>query len=237
MDHTAILVDPALTLGWIATVNTAKHLVIGYIFKREEFPWVQNWGSYPATGNFARGLELSTQPYDEPRREAVAKNGMFGAPTFRWLPAKSTIHSSFLLFYAHTPEGFGKAESVRLERPGQDVRRAVRAIRRSPGCRGAAPSVGGSRVAQARPRADNHRPKSLLHGPAAQLLRKHGSDQLVQTHAFLLGHLRKSSMQAPGNPLNPLSAWQRTFRCGFGYRIPGSDTIFNPKPLRLLEIS
>jgi len=115
MDHAAILVDPALTLGWIATVNTAKHLVIGYIFKRKEFPWVQNWGSYPATGNFARGLELSTQPYDEPRREAVAKNGMFGAPTFRWLPAKSTIHSSFLLFYAHTPDGFGKVESVRLD--------------------------------------------------------------------------------------------------------------------------
>jgi hypothetical protein len=120
VDHAAILVDPGLTLGWTATVNTVKHLVIGYIFKREEYPWVQNWGSYPANGNFARGLELSTQPYDEPRREAVAKNGMFGAPTFRWLPAKATIHSSFLLFYAHTPDGFGKVESVRLEQ-GQIV--------------------------------------------------------------------------------------------------------------------
>ena len=115
LDHAVVVVDPALRLGWIATVNTAKRLVIGYIFKREEFPWVQNWGNYPDNGKFARGLEFSTQPYDESRREAVAKNGMFDASTFRWLPAKATIRSNFLLFYAHTPEGFGKVENVRLE--------------------------------------------------------------------------------------------------------------------------
>jgi hypothetical protein len=115
LDHATVVVDPSLKFGWVATVNTTKRLIIGYIFKREEYPWVQNWGSYPATGKFARGLEFSTQPYDEPRREAVTKNGMFDAPTFRWLPAKSTIHSNFLLFYAHTPEGFGKVTDVRLE--------------------------------------------------------------------------------------------------------------------------
>lgn len=40
---------------------------------------------------------------------------MFDAPTFRWLPAKSTIRSRFLLFYARTGESFGKVTSVRLE--------------------------------------------------------------------------------------------------------------------------
>jgi hypothetical protein len=40
---------------------------------------------------------------------------MFEAPTYRWLPAKSTIRSHFLLFYAPTPDNFGKVTSVRLE--------------------------------------------------------------------------------------------------------------------------
>jgi len=115
MDHATVLVDPSLDLGWVATVNTAKNLIIGYLFKREDFPWVQNWGNFPETGKFARGLEFGTQPYDESRRLAVAKSGMFDAPTFRWLPAKSTIRSRFLLFYAHTPQGFGRVASVRLE--------------------------------------------------------------------------------------------------------------------------
>jgi hypothetical protein len=115
LDHATVLVDPTLTLGWIATVNTAKHLIIGYIFKRDEYPWVQNWGNFPENGKFARGLEFSTQPYDESRRLAVAKSGMFGAPTFRWLPAKSIIRSNFLLFYARTPDGFGRVAALRLE--------------------------------------------------------------------------------------------------------------------------
>jgi hypothetical protein len=115
LDHATVLVDPALTLGWIATVNTAKHLIIGYIFKRDEYPWVQNWGNFPESGKFARGLEFSTQPYDESRRLAVTKSGMLDAPTYRWLPAKSIIRSHFLLFYSRTPDSFGKVTAVRLD--------------------------------------------------------------------------------------------------------------------------
>ena len=115
LDHATVLVDPALKYGWIATVQTDKHLILGYVFRRTDYPWVQNWGNYPSTGKFSRGLEFSTQPYDEPRQEAVAKNGMFGAPTFRWLPAKSAIHTSFLMFYAHAPANFGQVESVRFD--------------------------------------------------------------------------------------------------------------------------
>lgn len=43
-----------------------------------------------------------------------------GALTFRWSPTKSIIRSSFLLFYAHTPEGLGKIVNLRLEN-GQNV--------------------------------------------------------------------------------------------------------------------
>jgi len=42
-------------------------------------------------------------------------NSLFGAPTFRWLPARTKIESRFLMFYAHTPEGFHKVDDVRLE--------------------------------------------------------------------------------------------------------------------------
>lgn len=128
VDHATILADPASRLGWIATVNTSKRLLIGYVFRREDFPWIMNWDSYPSTGKLARGLEFSTQPYDESRQESVARNGMFGAPTFRWLPAKATIRTAFLLFYARVPEGFGKVQTVRLDQ-GQLVIEDVTAKR------------------------------------------------------------------------------------------------------------
>ena len=114
-DHTTCLMDPSRKLVWVTAINPEKRLILGYIFHREEYPWTQNWENYPKSMKWARGLEFSTQPYDVPRREAIQLNSMFSAPSYRWLPAKSKIGSSFLIFFAHTPEGFHKVDDVRLE--------------------------------------------------------------------------------------------------------------------------
>ena len=86
------------------------------MFRREEYPWTQIWDSYPSGGKRSyRGLEFSTQPFDLPRREVVQANSMFDTPTYRWLPAKSTISSRFVMFYVATPEGFSKVDDVVLD--------------------------------------------------------------------------------------------------------------------------
>ena len=115
LDHAATLVDPAQPLGWITAINLEQRLVFGYLFKREEYPWVQYWGNYPPNGKMARGLEFSTQPFDVPRRDAISMGRLFDQPVYRWLPAKSTIRTKFLMFYAHVPEGMKKVDAVRLE--------------------------------------------------------------------------------------------------------------------------
>jgi hypothetical protein len=115
LDHTTTLLDPARKLEWITALNPKLHLVMGYVFRREEYPWLQTWGNYPATGKFSRGMEFSTQPYDVPRREAISAGTMFGAPTYRWLPAKGKLESHYLFFYAHVPDTFTKIDDVRIE--------------------------------------------------------------------------------------------------------------------------
>ena len=115
LDHITCLMDPARKLVWVTAINTAKRLILGYVFRREDYAWLQDWESYPANLKMARGLEFSSQPFDVPRREAISTNSMFDAPTYRWLPAKSKIESRFLLFYAKTPDGFDKVDDVRLE--------------------------------------------------------------------------------------------------------------------------
>jgi len=115
LDHAATLLDPARKLEWVTSLNTSRRLVYGYIFRREDYPWIQYWGNYPAVTQVVRGMEFGTQPYDVPRREAVGMGSMFETPSYRWLPAKSKIESHFLLFYARVPEGFRKVDDVRLE--------------------------------------------------------------------------------------------------------------------------
>ena len=115
LDHATTLLDPARALEWVTAINPRRRLLYGYVFKREEYPWLQYWGNYPPTGKLARGLEFGTQPYDVPRRESIGTGTMFDTPTYRWLPAKSKIGSRFLLFYVRVPEGFRKVDDVRLE--------------------------------------------------------------------------------------------------------------------------
>lgn len=115
MDHTTCLLDPSHRLVWVTALNLEKHLLLGYVFRREEYPWLESWEDYRASLKLQRGLELSTQPFDGPRREVIQLNSMFNTPVYRWLPAKSKIGSHFLLFYVRTPEAFAKVDDVRLD--------------------------------------------------------------------------------------------------------------------------
>jgi len=114
LDHTTSLMDPNRELEFVTAINLEKRLLIGYLFRRREYPWLQTWDNFPASLKMSRGIEFSTQPYDVPRRESISLGRMFGAPTYRWLPAKSKITTSFLMFYTHVPEDFRKVDDARL---------------------------------------------------------------------------------------------------------------------------
>lgn len=115
MDHTGCLLDPARRLAFITAINTEKRLMLGYLVRREEYPWLQEWMNYPSNMTLSRGLEFGTQPFDVSRRTTVEMGKLFGAPAFRWLPAKSKIGSRFLFFYTRVPEGFTQVDEVRHE--------------------------------------------------------------------------------------------------------------------------
>lgn len=115
IDHTTCLMDSSPKLAFVTALHLDKRLLLGYLFRREEFPWLQNWENYPPNLKMARGLEFSTQPFDVPRREAIDMRSLFDAPVYRWLPAKSSIESRFLFFYTRAPEGFRKVDDVKLE--------------------------------------------------------------------------------------------------------------------------
>jgi hypothetical protein len=61
-----------------------------------------------------RGLEFSTQPFDLTRADVLKNGPLFDSPTLRILPAKSTLTSSFLMFYTPVPDGFLKVDDVQL---------------------------------------------------------------------------------------------------------------------------
>jgi len=116
MDQTTSLMDPSRRLAYVTALHPERQALLGYVFRREEYPWIQIWDSYPGGGRRSyRGMEFAVQPFDLPRRDVIQTNSMFDTPTYRWLPAQSKITSSFLMFYTRTPEGFTQVDDVRLE--------------------------------------------------------------------------------------------------------------------------
>jgi len=115
LDLASCQLDPARKLGFVTALQLEKHIVFGYIFRREDFPWLMSWMNFTGDGHAARGMEFSTQTFDVSHRETVAMSPLFGTPTFRWLPAKSKIETRFLMFYVRVPEGFGRIDDVTFE--------------------------------------------------------------------------------------------------------------------------
>lgn len=119
--YTAHLLDPALSTVFIAVSNPRVRLLVLYLFKRSDYPWVGNWEeSYnrehvPWRGReFCRGFEFSTTPFPLPRRETVASGPLFGQITYRWLPAKSRATSKYLIVLQQIPRDFAGVASVDL---------------------------------------------------------------------------------------------------------------------------
>jgi hypothetical protein len=113
--HTTTLMDASKPIAWVTILNTDKNYLLGYVFKHQEYPWVQNYMAYNTNGWSGRGIEFATQPFDLPHREMVELGKMFDTPVYRWLPAKGKIASSFLMFWVKSPEGMTHVDYVRLE--------------------------------------------------------------------------------------------------------------------------
>ena len=115
LDLASCQMDPKRKLAFVTALQLDKYLLFGYVFRRQDYPWLMSWMNYTGDNRAARGMEFSTQPFDVSHQETVAMSPLFGTPTFRWLPAKAKIQTRFLLFYVHAPEGFTRIDDVVLE--------------------------------------------------------------------------------------------------------------------------
>ena len=89
LDLASCQMDPSRALAFVTALHLEKHLLYGYVFRRDDYPWLMSWMNYTGDNRAARGMEFSTQPFDISHQETVAMSPLFGTPTFRWLPAKA----------------------------------------------------------------------------------------------------------------------------------------------------
>jgi hypothetical protein len=117
----SVLLNPRRQVQYIAALNQPHGLLMGYCFRRSDFPWVAIWEENMARTNApwngraqTRGLEFGSTPSPVTRREAFAVAPLFGTPTFTTVPAKGKAVAKYLSFLAHVPEDFGGVRDIQV---------------------------------------------------------------------------------------------------------------------------
>jgi hypothetical protein len=114
--YTAHLLSRRVEHAYFTAYNPDLGTVFGYVWKRDDFPWLGIWEENhsrqqsPWSGKtFTRGMEFGVSPFPESRRAMVERGGLFGENGFRWIPAGSRATVEYCLFIA---EAAGPLEAV-----------------------------------------------------------------------------------------------------------------------------
>jgi hypothetical protein len=118
----AVLMDPNRPLNFFTLYNPSFPVLIGYLFRPSENPWVgdfqenqRNQGKPWDGKTVTRGIEFGTTPFAEGLRRSVERGSMFGVPTYRWIGGREKLKTSFAIFLAEIPRDFNGVEDVSID--------------------------------------------------------------------------------------------------------------------------
>lgn len=116
----SVLINPRREWGYVAALNTKWRLLIGYCFRREDFPWVTVWEENRAIRAVpwrkraeARGLEFGTTPIASTRRETFREGSLYETATLTYIPARGRRTIEYFSFLVQVPAGVTQIGDVR----------------------------------------------------------------------------------------------------------------------------
>jgi len=109
--YSAHLMDPSREQAFFLAFSPRLKVLMGYQWKRTDFPWLGIWEenrcrtSPPWNGKaITRGMEFGVSPMPETRRRMVERGPLFGAPGFRWIPARTAVRVEYAAFITTAEE-------------------------------------------------------------------------------------------------------------------------------------
>jgi len=101
--------------GWITAASPSKRLLVGYLWKTTDYPWVSLWRDVRNGKPAARGLEFGTTGLHQPFPILVQKGRIFGRPLLEFLDANQSVTKSYAVFLAPIPVDFSGTETIQVD--------------------------------------------------------------------------------------------------------------------------
>lgn len=108
----SFIVDKRDEYGWISAYAPRYQLLLGYIWRRRDYPWIHVWQDWKGDRIRYRGLEFGTAGLHQPFGGIVnsGRLGLFGEKTAAWIDAGETTGRRYLSFLFKTD---GPVQGVR----------------------------------------------------------------------------------------------------------------------------
>ncbi len=121
--YRAWLMDPDRELTWLTIYNPGLKLLVGYIFRKDENPWIGDWQEnqhargFPRNGKtIAWGLEVGTSPFPSGIKQSIERGLVFDTETYRWIGAGEKKEQSYLIFLLEIDVDFKGVKELKLEK-------------------------------------------------------------------------------------------------------------------------
>ena len=101
---TTHLFPDTATYGWVVALQPEQGLILGYIWRLSEYPWINIWNHYADGQPAAKGLEFGTTGIGAPYEQLIMKDTRFkGQTSFEYIDAGETLEKSFAGFMLPAP--------------------------------------------------------------------------------------------------------------------------------------
>lgn len=100
-------------IGWATAANPAKGLLIGYVWKTSDYPWLHIWHGIKDGKLWAKGLEFGTtglgDTFSPEKRAALT---FHGRNNNLFVDAKSLVTKKYVCFLIRIPKSFSCVNSI-----------------------------------------------------------------------------------------------------------------------------
>ena len=111
-DVTSFVFDPDEEFGWVTAASPSTGLLIGYLWRTSQYPWLNLW-RYQNQGQVsARGLEFGTTGIHQSFPVLIDLGKVLERQLYEYIEAGETLRKSYILFLDRIPSDFEGVASL-----------------------------------------------------------------------------------------------------------------------------
>jgi len=108
------LIELQVNLNGVTACNANQNLMLGYVWKIIDYPWINFWRSMENGVLMAFGMEFGTTGLHETFPIVAKKRKIFDHDIFAVIDADEVISKSFMAFLAKIPHDYKGVDTIEI---------------------------------------------------------------------------------------------------------------------------